>query len=270
MADEMREHLVERALYSRALLLALLLGSAVLLLGVSIFAPDLCVGAISALLAPLVAAAALCIGLLPRGFAALDARLTRFARYAGVFVRCAAVLCLVSGCAVALRHLAIARSISLSAVSLSNIRGLSQGIGVYCNDYGDYPAALADLLDDGWTTPKQLLCPFDAAADERNVTRNGYSSYVYSPGRGPCLKDHAIILLHERLPWSYGRATWCCPAGYGVGFADGSVRWVSVDDMSEALSRDAARRTELGWPVTLPLGRLPAKPTTSAPSAPDH
>lgn len=266
-ADETPDHL-ERRLHRRGLLLMSLLILAVLLLGLSVLASNLCVGAVSAILVPLVGIAMFIVASWPPGFSVWDPKLVHFVRSGRAFAQCVGVLLVMLGCAVTLRQLAIARRVSKSAISLMNVRLLLGAAEVYWKDHAVYPSRLADLLDERLITPRSVLCPFDFGANEARVERDGYSSYVYNPAGDTHLRDSAIILVHERLPWSYGQATWWCPSGYEVGFADGTARWLSVDDMSEALARDAARRAALGCPVAVPLGRLPRPPSTSPTSAP--
>jgi hypothetical protein len=251
----------QRVLHRRITLIFALLGIVVALLGVSVFAANLCVGAISAMLVPVVGAVALVTRPVPAEVPTADASLVRFARHVGVPLRCCAALCLLAGCAASLRHLGVARQVSKSAISASNVRGLLHGMRAYHQECGAYPFALANLVESGQAWPNQLLVHWDWTGDEARVEREGYSSYVYQCGVGPWREDPGIVLLYERLAWSHGRATWCCPPGYQVGFADGRVEWLDVSELTEVLARDARRRSELGWPI----GPAPSVPPTSQP-----
>lgn len=95
----------------------------------------------------------------------------------------------------------------------------------------------------------------------QRVLEKGYTSFAYQPGTNDWREDGDILLIFERLPWSYSRATWYCPPGYWALFADGTTRWLTIKDMAAAQRTDVDRRREIGWSVT-PLTGTYNPPTT--------
>lgn len=245
------------AVYRRISLVFALLGIVIVLLGINLLAAGSCVGLIAALLAPLVAAIALVIPPVPWRRWAGDASIALLARRVGRPLRIGAVLLFVTTFVMCGLPVGAARRCGMSAGNGYSVRSLMSAIHAYHDGHGAYPDALIDLLSTGIATPDQLVCrPWDRAGKD-DVLDDGYSSYAYYRGVGVWREDPAIILVHERLAWSYGRPRWDCQRGYSVGFADGTVRWLDVGEMTEALHENARRRAEIGWP-TQPAPNVPA------------
>lgn len=168
-------------------------------------------------------------------------------RFANASVALALILVICNVC-IGFRWLVSARAVALSEISASNLRSTGQGLRLYHDAFGDYAPSLLTLIETGFTAAGNLVCPYDNRACEAAVLQSGYSSYEYKPGRGKWESDPTLILAHECLPFSYGRASLELPIGYMVLFGDGSIRWLDRWDFAEALQHDRRRRDELGWP----------------------
>lgn len=149
--------------------------------------------------------------------------------------------------ALSLRALGVARMIALSGVSQSNLRGIGQCLHAYCGEFGDYPPTIQDTILTRYLTEGQWMSPGDCSGVETMVLSEGYSSYVYAPGRGPWLPDPSLLLAYERLPWTYGRNDLACPPGFSVLRGDGTVEWLDLFEFEDALREDGKTRRRLGW-----------------------
>lgn len=160
-----------------------------------------------------------------------------------------AALLLVANIGLSLQTLSTARAVSLSQVSLSNLSEIGAAIAEYTQQHGEFPDSYLPLIKEGSLSWKGCMNPWDEM-DSRFPETIGLGSYVYTPPpSGSMPTDPALILAHERLPWSF-RACGIWPeAGYGVLLGDGTVRWLSVREMSLAIQYDRKLRFERGWPL---------------------
>ena len=165
---------------------------------------------------------------------------------------------LVGSIAMALTCLSMVRETSKSTISAANLRGIWCGLRNYHEEYASYPDSLHELILAGISCPTQCFCPFDPQAwaprlNEADYLRPDaeglYFSYIYQPGRGEWRTDPDVILAYERGPFSR-RMQFTDAYGHFVLFRDGSVRWLTPSELTEARRTDAARRRELGWPET--------------------
>lgn len=197
------------------------------------------------------------IPLAPRA-PAVDASVLRYVGRVRTGVRLAAVAGFVLNCQLSYPQLQHAREISKSAATASNISGLLLGMRAYCNDYGDYPSALSDLVRTQVATGSALRSygdPIDLP--ESSPTAADYSSFIYQPLIGAWRDEPEVILLHERAPWSRhgdGRLA------YTVGFGDGRSAAVLVDEFGAVLWRSECRRREVAKLAAAAQGQATTQP----------
>jgi hypothetical protein len=127
------------------------------------------------------------------------------------------------------------------APTRQNLRQIGRAIASYCDTTGDYPAALADLVDPEHFPQWYLVSvtdpyPRDATDDPM------YSSFAYMRGVGAYRSEPDVILAYERVAVSPRLPLHC------VLFGDGEIDYIGRNKLREAMHKDRARRAELGWP----------------------
>ncbi len=136
-------------------------------------------------------------------------------------------------------------------VSAANLRGLGQGIAIYCRDQLDFPPQLATLVNADICPAKQCINP--RSSDEESLPGQPLtSSYVYRPGSGAFRTDPALIIAYEREILWRTHASYFAPLGRLVLFADGRIECLTDDAFRAALTADERRRAEIGWPTAEP------------------
>jgi len=122
-----------------------------------------------------------------------------------------------------------------------SLRQIALAIASYCDTTGDYPAALADLVD-----PEHFLQSSLVSGTEphrRDATDDPmYSSFAYMRGVGAYRSEPDVILAYERVAVSPRLPLHC------VLFGDGEINYIGRNKLREAMHKDRARRAELGWP----------------------
>lgn len=158
------------------------------------------------------------------------------------------------GCAgVAMHALSRAREAAKAPITSSNLRGIGQGLRIYSEKYGEYPADLdalvrADICSEG---------VFWSFGDPRDVvfsTETGfeYASFIYQPQLGSWINDPKIIVAYEREPWTPIGMRLIPVYGRSVLFADGHVQLFDIAAFDAACREDAARRRNPTSPATQP------------------
>lgn len=150
-----------------------------------------------------------------------------------------------------LASLSRTREYAKSAVTVSNLRGIGQGMQVYSEKFGEYPRVPDDLVREEFATWGQFISVGDP--DVPYPPAGGrdpeYSSFEFRPGAGAWRRDSDIILAFERQAWTPKEWRLFPPYGRCVLFGDGDVRVLDDREFAEARRRDAARRAQLGWPA---------------------
>jgi len=127
------------------------------------------------------------------------------------------------GASIALPSLSRAREVAKRSVSVSNLRGIGQGIMVYANDNDDrFPPSLEALVEHGTISEQQLVSP-------RQPT--GVTSYVYIAGQ-TAADSPRNVLVYERFQ---GRE------GTNLLYCDGHVAWEKPEAARKAI-RETYRR----------------------------
>jgi hypothetical protein len=164
----------------------------------------------------------------------------------------AAIALLIVQIALGMAALGAARGAALSAIPQANLRGIGQALARYHRETGAYATSLHDLMALDLCSPRSLFNPFDFEADEARVRDQGYSSFVYQPGRGDWRPDPQVVLAYDRAPFSSAQFRLLRESGRHVLFADGEARWLTTTDFERQRSIDRTRRQEIGWPEPQP------------------
>lgn len=144
--------------------------------------------------------------------------------------------------------LARVRAAGKATVTAANLRGIGQALKVYHEGEDGYTSCLGDLKAANNVTGLQLLSIADPALSCWEDADPPYSSFAYNPGVGPWRADPEIVLALEREPWTATEMRLFPRHGRWVLFGDGDVRWLLDGEFREAMERDRARRSDLGWP----------------------
>jgi len=156
---------------------------------------------------------------------------------------------LVAGILTTMSALSVVRERVKTAVSRANLRGVGVAIRESAADHGEYPPALATLVEHDYASSRRMLSRYEPDLDAATHD-SGYSSFAYVPGRGAFQPEPEVILAYERVASGarpVGRALWTIPV-HAILFGDGESVALDSDELRAAMHKDRARRAALGWP----------------------
>lgn len=122
-------------------------------------------------------------------------------------------------------------------VSGENLKGMANGLHLYCEKHGEYPSTLQQIMEAG------MACDEAAAARIR-------SSYVYVPGQGALVGGKGVMVVYEREPFCPRWLLPIRPQRRYVMYEDGYSECLTEEGFRVALNKDRQRRRELGWLTT--------------------
>jgi len=156
-----------------------------------------------------------------------------------------------------------ARAMARRTVSMSHISTIHGGIEMYKYEHGGaYPQEMVALLQQEYIHPGLLVSPTSQHRPPRLEDGKlvGEIDYVYIKPKDDAPLD--AVLLYERPDNYDGQGT-------NVGFVDGSVRWMSLEELDRRLKKQGAKMQypPAGWqapggaeaPATQPAGGAPAE-----------
>jgi competence protein ComGC len=156
---------------------------------------------------------------------------------------------LVAGILTMMSALGVVHERAKTAGSRANLRGIGIVIREYAADHGEWPPALATLVEHDYVSSRQTLTRYEP--DLNAATHDsGYSSFAYVPGHGAFQPEPEVILAYERVASGarpVGRSLWTVPV-HAVLFGDGKSVSLDSDELRAAMRASQVRRAELGWP----------------------
>lgn len=130
------------------------------------------------------------------------------------------------------------------------LQSLARGLRLYHDSHGVYPETVADLVLDGTCSTKQISSPYDPGTRWPGPPDwEIHTSFTLRPGVGPWRPDPALVVLHDREPFSRAHERLFRSRGRLVLFGDERVGVLTPVEFEQALRTDLARRLELGWPT---------------------